>query len=924
MMHMLKLLIKPSIACLLSMTLLLVFSQRLFRGSTAAGQNVVSSLSSPIDVAASDGAYSTRTEISWAAVRGATVYRVFRSTANNPAAALGLGTTVAGSFLDTTGVAAQNYFYWVRAENGNTISSLSVPDQGMRAVGVINGPVPPLNPPPAPAGNEVTASKAYLGKALFWDEQLSSTRTVSCGTCHFATSGGSDSRSFVSSLRSTNPGADGVFGTADDVFASPGVISNNSDGTFSWSSVYGFREQVTGRKARAYINAGYSNSLFWDGRATQVFTDPISGAVVLPSGAALESQVLGPPVSAAEMGHAGRSWSEVAVRVAGSKPLAVSPAIPNGLKQWIDGRSYPELFAEAFGSSEVTPARIAMAIATFERTLYSDRTPFDSSVSQISPLSAAEARGQNVFNQSSCNVCHAGPVFSDNLFHNIGLRPATEDTGRFQVTGANNSVGEFRTPSLRNVELRAPYMHNGHFSTLEEVVEFYNRGGDFNAPNIPRNLIRPLNLSPQQKSDLVAFLKRPLTDPRVAIAAAPFDRPTLYTESNRVPQIIGNGTPGSGARTPQVLANEPPLMGNPSFTVAIANALGASPAVLVIDSVDPGAGPTIPHTGSFARIEMQLSGSGAGQGFGSASLSIPNNSALIGSTFYGRWYTSDANAAGGVAVSQAFKFTIFGEAANATTNTNPIDDAQTFVTQHYRDFLNREPDTSGLAYWSEQIDGNSANSPPACAAGDRTCVLQRRLGVSAAFFVENEFQLTGSYVHRMYTTTLGRQPTYAEFSADRNQIVAGANLAQSKAAFAEAWTQRPVFINKYGANPTPESFVDALLATLHTYDGVDLASKRASYVSELQSGASRGQIAREMVEDAAVQMAEYNPSFVEMQYFGYLHRDPDAGGYQFWLNVLNNKEPNNYRAMVCAFITAAEYQLRFAAVVSHSNSDCSN
>jgi hypothetical protein len=174
----------------------------------------------------------------------------------------------------------------------------------------------------------------------------------------------------------------------------------------------------------------------------------------------------------------------------------------------------------------------------------------------------------------------------------------------------------------------------------------------------------------------------------------------------------------------------------------------------------------------------------------------------------------------------------------------------------------------------------------------------------------------------MYTSTLGRQPNYAEFIADRSQIVAGANLAQSKAAFADSWTQRSAFINKYGANPAPDSFVDALLATLAAYDGVNLLSKRATYISELQGGASRGQIAREAAEEAAVQTAEYNPSFVLMQYFGYLHRDADAGGYQFWLNVLNNKQPNNYRGMVCAFITAAEYQLRFASVVSRSNQDC--
>ena len=160
---------------------------------------------------------------------------------------------------------------------------------GVRANGVINGP-PPLNPPAQPAGNTVTAAKAFLGKTLFWDEQLSSTQTVACGTCHFASNGGSDARAIVGNPRSTNPGADGTFGTADDVFASPGVISNNGDGTYSLSPTYGFHEQVTGRKSRSYIDAGFSNSLFWDGRATSTFSDPIGGAVVLANGAALESQ----------------------------------------------------------------------------------------------------------------------------------------------------------------------------------------------------------------------------------------------------------------------------------------------------------------------------------------------------------------------------------------------------------------------------------------------------------------------------------------------------------------------------------------------------------------------------------------------------------------------------------------------------------
>src|SRR3989442_102233 len=660
--------IKVLIVSLLCLIAVLAFANRFSPSFTATGQ--VTTLSAPTNVTASDNAYATKVEIEWEAIRGATLYRIFRNAVNDPASAVVVGTTGEGTLFDPSGTAGQTFFYWVRAENGNVVSSLSGPDQGTRANGIINGPIQPLNPPPVPPGNPVSAAKAYLGKTLFWDEQLSSTRTVACGSCHFAANGGSDSRAIIGSARSTNPGADGVFGTADDVFASPGVISNNSDGTYNLSAIYGFREQVTGRKSRSYIDAGYSTSLFWDGRATQVFTDPLAGGIVLANGAALESQVLGPPVSSAEMAHAGRTWNDVAVRVANSKPLALTPFIPTGLRDWIGGRSYPELFEEAFGTSEVTPVRIALAIATFERTLYSDRTPFDQSVAQITSLTAAQTRGQGVFNQSRCNVCHAGTLFSDNQFHNIGVRPQFEDTGRFQVTGNTNNIGEFRTPSLRNVGLRGPYFHDGHFAALEDAVEFYNRGGDFHAPNIDHNLIRPLNLSPQQKSDLIAFLRGALTDPRVVAGAAPFDRPTLYSESNRVPQITGSGTSGTGGNVPRVTAIEPPLAGNPRFTVADSDALGGAPAGIVIDNSDPGIGPAIPATASFARLNVQLSGSGSGQGYGSASLLIPANSALIGTTLFGRWFVRDANAAGGVAGGPDLKFTHFWEAASPGRKPN--------------------------------------------------------------------------------------------------------------------------------------------------------------------------------------------------------------------------------------------------------------
>jgi cytochrome c peroxidase len=652
--------------------------QRWFTTSSA-GRVLVAggTLSPPSGVSASDRDYADKVGVMWNTVRGAALYRIFRGTTGDPSLATDVGTTVANYFFDTTGVANQNYFYWVRAENGGMNSSLSNGDQGTRAVGSTTYEIFfPLNPPPAPVGNPVTAAKASLGKTLFWDEQLSSTMTVSCGTCHRPSHGGSDPRTIVNNTRSRNPGFDGVFNTADDVFGSPGVPLNNSDGTYSASNHFGFNEQVTGRKAPSYFNNGFPfdgifMGIFWDGRASTTFRDPITNAVLIADGATYESQVLFPPVGSSEMAHSGRNWTQVASQIASVKPLALAGNVPRSLAEWIDGRTYPQLFEEAFGTPDVTPARIAMAIATHERSVFTDRTPLDRFAAAIEPLTAQEDRGREVYLSVQCHFCHAGPNISGQKFFFIGVRPPGEDIAREAVTGLVADRGAFKSTPLRNVELRAPYMHNGQFATLEEVTEFYDRGGDFPAPNLP-NLIRPLGLTAQQKADMTAFMKRPMTDPRVRDELPPFDRPQLYSESGRVPVVIGEGRNGSGGILPQAMAIEPPLVGNPSFTVAVSRALGGAQAVLVIDANDPGVGSTIPATGSFLRVQVNIAGSGNGNGFGSYSVSIPNNPALIGQTFFGRWYITDAGAANGFSVSQAFRFTVFGNVPTVV-NRAPAD-----------------------------------------------------------------------------------------------------------------------------------------------------------------------------------------------------------------------------------------------------------
>lgn len=693
----------------------------LSRSNSVVGQGGGTSLAAPTGVTATDNLYNTKIGIYWDTIRGATSYRIFRNTTNNSTGAVDLGTTSTNFFFDTGSVAGQTVFYWIRAENGATVSELSSSDQGVRTGTQQQGPIPPLQPPPpAPPANPLTATKAMLGKVLFWDEQMSSTRTVSCGTCHINGVGGADSR--ITAATSTNPGPDTAFGTPDDVRGSAGVPSSNADGTYLNHATYRLSDQVTGRKSVSAINAVYFPILFWDGRATGTFRDPITNNILINAGGALESQAAGPPTSDVEMAHGGRNWTDVSARISTSKPLALSPTLPTALSTWINGRTYPELFQEAFGTSDVTPGLILFAIGTYERTLFSDQTPFDLDVSGITPLSAAANRGRGVFNgPAGCNVCHAGNLFTDNTFRDIGVRPSNEDTGRFQVTGNTNNIGQFRVPSLRNVGRRTSFFHNGQFTTLNQVVAFYNRGGDFpNNPNVPNNLIRPLGLGQGQQNDLVAFLQS-LTDPRVTAESGPFDRPTLYMESNRVPQITGTGRAGTGAATPAIRAISPPIAGNPTFTVSVNNALGNANAVLVIDSVDPGVGTTIPATGSFARLTTTTQNTGASNGWASLTMPIPTTASTVGQTFFARWYITDAGATNGFSVSQAARFTVFGE-ATAVNQPAFVDfdgdrktDISIFRPSNGQWWISRSSDSQTNAF---QFGNGTDNIVPADFTGD--------------------------------------------------------------------------------------------------------------------------------------------------------------------------------------------------------------
>jgi cytochrome c peroxidase len=232
----------------------------------------------------------------------------------------------------------------------------------------------------------------------------------------------------------------------------------------------GIKQQKGGRSAPTVINRAYSLAQFWDGRATT-----------------LEEQAKGPMANPIEMGDTHDAIVDRLKGVAG----------------------YRVMFAKAFGSDEITIDRAAQAIASFERTVLSGNAPYDRyKRGDKKAMTPAQVRGMSVFfEKAKCDKCHEGSNFTLNAYSNLGVgtdKPEP-DVGRFAVTHDPKDWGVFKTPTLREIEHTAPYMHDGSLKTLEDVVEFYNKGGIKNQ-NLDAN-IKALNLTDQEKKDLVAFMK---------------------------------------------------------------------------------------------------------------------------------------------------------------------------------------------------------------------------------------------------------------------------------------------------------------------------------------------------------------------------------------------------------------------------------
>jgi len=257
--------------------------------------------------------------------------------------------------------------------------------------------------------------------------------------------------------------------------------------SFAWGDglpkAIGHGMNTLGRRTPTILNLAWGAAFFWDGRA-----------------ASLEEQALGPIAAPGEM----------------NLPLG------DLITKLTRVPEYAPLFEAAYPGEPISAQTVSRAIATFERSVVSGRAPFDRWVGgEDRALSPAARRGFVLFNtKASCNTCHEGWRFTDDSFHDVGL--GGEDRGRGSIlTDIDVLQFAFKTPTLRNVDRRAPYMHDGSKATLEEVVAFYNRGGDVKRSSLADE-IQPLHLSKAEEQDLVEFL-RTLTsvDPGVELPAAP-------------------------------------------------------------------------------------------------------------------------------------------------------------------------------------------------------------------------------------------------------------------------------------------------------------------------------------------------------------------------------------------------------------------
>ena len=269
----------------------------------------------------------------------------------------------------------------------------------------------------------------------------------------------------------------------------------------------GIGGQVGTRNAPTIYNVAYGNEMFWDGRAST-----------------LEHQATGPITNPIEMGN----------------------TMPNFLDTLSQIPEYRTLYRKAFDNRKIMAWSLARALAAFERTILTGNAPYDRfKAGSENAMSPAARRGLEIFEgKGRCAICHIGANFTDNQFHNVGIGTQREepDVGRMGLTKKEKDWSRFKTPTLRNVAVSGPYMHDGSVRTLEEVVEHYDKGGIPNKNLDP--LYQPLGLTGEEKSNLVAFLKEGLT--REIEIPVPTYPPTAVAE-----EAVSDAEEGEGDSAPE-------------------------------------------------------------------------------------------------------------------------------------------------------------------------------------------------------------------------------------------------------------------------------------------------------------------------------------------------------------------------------------
>src|SRR6185295_2159356 len=220
-------------------------------------------------------------------------------------------------------------------------------------------------------------------------------------------------------------------------------------------------------------------------------------------------------VNNVEMSCEGYTWRDIETKLVTAKPLMYAHSIPKTMSDFIGTNTYPQLFMQVYGSPEITARKIIFAIATHERTLTSNQTPWDKfNAGSTIALTKEQQEGLALFNtKGRCDKCHAAPLFTDGKFHNIGINDPKLDPGRATVTGNPDDLGKMKTPTLRNVGLRAPggMMHagTGNGANMDVVMMEYDQGG-IDKTNLDKDMLM-LNLNQDDKDKMVNFMVNGLT-----------------------------------------------------------------------------------------------------------------------------------------------------------------------------------------------------------------------------------------------------------------------------------------------------------------------------------------------------------------------------------------------------------------------------